>query len=263
MTHVGISVCPGCGTRFGVEAHAVGKALPCPSCGVKFLVTPLPVAAYVPPPPDPILDAAPRPPPTRTLDPKVYPRMQWLPDDIPWGVIATIACVALVGLVLYVGGRYAYDAVQQAIPPRKSPPVVADQWSEPIESMPAESAAPALPIADDGVVPGIARAPEAADPVTAIRNVAQKTIAEFEQEFGRERLLIVTAQGGNEQQRKALENEIAALVRPSRRAMHGRNEAMLIVLPYEGDVEDVAGQIRTAKVLDTDAALRDILVGFE
>lgn len=263
MANVGISVCPGCGTRFGVEAHAVGKALPCPSCGVKFLVTPLPVAAYVPPPPDPILDAVPPPPPTRTLDPKVYPRMQWLPDDVPWGVIATIAGIALVGLVLYVGGRYAYNAVQQAIPLRKSLPVVADDRPGPTESLPAEPTPTDLNAADDGVVPGIARAPEASDPVTAIRSAARKTIAEFEQEFGRDRLLIVTAQGGNAQQRKALEKEIADLVRPSRRAMHGRNEAMLIVLPYEGDVEDVAGQIRTAKVLDTDAALRDILVGFE
>jgi hypothetical protein len=241
----------------------VGKALPCPECGVKFLVTPLPVAAYVPPPPDPILDAAPRPPPTRTLDPKVYPRMQWLPDDVPWGVIATIAGVALVGLVLYVGGRYAYEAVQRAIPPRKSLPVVVDDQPESIEWIPAESTTTEPSPADDGVVPSIASEQAASDPVTAIRSVAQKTIAEFEQEFGRERLLIVTAQGGNAQQRKALENEIADLVRPSRRAMHGRNEAMLIVLPYEGDVQDVAEQIRTAKVLDTDAALRDILVGFE
>jgi hypothetical protein len=97
----------------------VGKALPCPACGVKFLVTPLPVAAYVPPPPDPILDAAPPPPPTRTLDPKVYPRMQWLPDDVPWGVIATIAGVVVLGIGLYIGARYAFDAVQQAMPARQ------------------------------------------------------------------------------------------------------------------------------------------------
>jgi hypothetical protein len=236
----------------------VGKALPCPECGVKFLVTPLPVAAPAPPPPDPLLDASPPPPPTRLLEAKVYPRMQWLPDDMPWGVIGAMACVVVLGIGLYIGGRYAYEAIQQALPVGQPSRVANEEILQPAELIPAE-----LPAVDEGVVPGIAAVPAAADPVATIRSVAEKTIAEFEQQFGRERLLIVTAQGGNEQQRKALENEIADLVRPSRRAMHGRSEAMLIVLSYEGDVEDVADQIRTAKVLDTDTALRDILVGFE
>jgi hypothetical protein len=88
-------------------------------------------------------------------------------------------------------------------------------------------------------------------------------VERYQRELGRDKVLLVTAKGGTAARRQALEDELVALIQPSRRAKLDGKDTLAIVLHYEGDVQQLADKIRAAKVLRMDAANRAIEVALQ
>jgi hypothetical protein len=89
------------------------------------------------------------------------------------------------------------------------------------------------------------------------------SMQQFQREFGTDKVVVVTAPKSTEAQRKALENELQTLCEPERRAGHYGPEVSVIILPFAGDVQELAGKLRSVNVTGIDAAKRGIVVAWK
>lgn len=104
--------------------------------------------------------------------------------------------------------------------------------------------------------------PDGARPRT-FNDLVETTIQKYQQEFGADKVIVVTAQGGTAEQRKAFVTELAGHANASRWGTHEGKEAVLIVMHYEGDVQALADKVRTAKVKTVDPQKRIFLVAWK
>jgi hypothetical protein len=98
---------------------------------------------------------------------------------------------------------------------------------------------------------------------TSFNDRVTASVQQFQRDFGSDKVLFVTGPKSTEAQRKALEDELQALCEPQNRAAHSGPEVTVIILPFAGDVQELANKLRSVKVLGVDAAKRGIVVAWK
>ncbi len=98
---------------------------------------------------------------------------------------------------------------------------------------------------------------------TSFTDRVTASMQQFQRDFGSDKVIFVTGPKSTEAQRKALEDELQALCEPQNRAAHSGPEVTVIILPFAGDVQELANKLRSVKVLGVDVAKRGIVVAWK
>ena len=85
-------------------------------------------------------------------------------------------------------------------------------------------------------------------------------VEKYDRAFGPDKRVAISATGGTSQQRKSLEAEIAAGIINSSRESTSGPAGFFLVMSFDGDLQELAGKVRTGKVVEVDAASRTIKV---
>ncbi len=100
-------------------------------------------------------------------------------------------------------------------------------------------------------------------PRRSFDEIVAADVQRYADEFGPGGIVVVHANGGTAAQRKALEEQLASLANPKRRSKIDGKDVCVIILSYQGDVQELADKIHVAKVQKSDAAKREIDVVFQ
>ena len=88
------------------------------------------------------------------------------------------------------------------------------------------------------------------------------TIEDYARRFGRDNVLVLTGPAATPQQRKALEDELVRLCKTSSRSSHSNATRTVFALPFSGDVQQLADQLRSVKVREIDRQKREISIAW-